>query len=108
MDKLIHVDVYLSGCPPEPKVVIDAITKLRKKIYREIYEDQFSYQQENMCFTINHKFYVGREEDMPHRVVRYFRPVIREREAQFTSRNIWHCFCIIGTCGIKSRRSKKE
>ncbi|KAL5053351.1 hypothetical protein RYX36_034033 [Vicia faba] len=47
MDKLIPMDVYLSGCPPKPEAVIDAITKLRKKISREIYEDQFSYQREN-------------------------------------------------------------
>ncbi|CAI8584937.1 unnamed protein product [Vicia faba] len=47
VDKLIPVDVYLPGCPPKPEAVIDAITKLRKKISREIYEDQFSYQREN-------------------------------------------------------------
>ncbi|KAL5067387.1 hypothetical protein RYX36_018274 [Vicia faba] len=61
VDKLILVDVYLSGCPPKSEVVIDAITKLHKKISREIYEDQFSYQRENRCFTTNHKFYVGRD-----------------------------------------------
>ncbi|KAL5067328.1 hypothetical protein RYX36_018215 [Vicia faba] len=60
VDKLIPVDVYLSGCPPKPEVVIDAITKLCKKISREIYEDQFSYQRENRCFTTNNKFYVRR------------------------------------------------
>ncbi|XP_035837196.1 NAD(P)H-quinone oxidoreductase subunit K, chloroplastic-like [Helianthus annuus] len=31
VDKLIPVDVYLSGCPPKPEAIIDAITKLRKK-----------------------------------------------------------------------------
>ncbi|KAF1895994.1 hypothetical protein Lal_00046750 [Lupinus albus] len=40
VDKLIPVDVYLSGCPPKPEAVIDAITKLHKKISREIYEEQ--------------------------------------------------------------------
>ncbi|CAL0329809.1 unnamed protein product [Lupinus luteus] len=30
IDKLIPVDVYLSGCPPKPEAVIDAITKLQK------------------------------------------------------------------------------
>lgn len=40
VDKLIPVDVYLPGCPPKPEAVIDAITKLRKKISREIYENR--------------------------------------------------------------------
>ncbi|URD90251.1 hypothetical protein MUK42_26756 [Musa troglodytarum] len=40
VDKLIPVDVYLPGCPPKPEAVIDAITKLRKKISQEIFEDR--------------------------------------------------------------------
>ncbi|KAL0305358.1 UNVERIFIED_CONTAM: NAD(P)H-quinone oxidoreductase subunit K, chloroplastic [Sesamum angustifolium] len=60
VDKLIPVDVYLPGCPPKPEAVIDAITKLRKKISREIYEDRIRSQQANRCFTTNHKFHVGR------------------------------------------------
>ncbi|KAI3843245.1 hypothetical protein MKX03_030742, partial [Papaver bracteatum] len=60
IDKIIHVDVYLPGCPPKPEAVIDAITKLRKKVSREIYEDRFGSQQNNRCFTTTHKFYVGR------------------------------------------------
>lgn len=60
VDKLIPVDVYLPGCPPKPEAVIDAITKLRKKVSREIYEDRIRSQQENRCFTTNHKFRVGR------------------------------------------------
>jgi NAD(P)H-quinone oxidoreductase subunit K len=31
VDKLIHVDIYQPDCPSKPKVIIDAITKLRKK-----------------------------------------------------------------------------
>nr|YP_010040929.1 NADH-plastoquinone oxidoreductase subunit K [Craniotome furcata]YP_010186873.1 NADH-plastoquinone oxidoreductase subunit K [Cymaria dichotoma]QOZ41862.1 NADH-plastoquinone oxidoreductase subunit K [Craniotome furcata]QUV77490.1 NADH-plastoquinone oxidoreductase subunit K [Paralamium griffithii]QVL24555.1 NADH-plastoquinone oxidoreductase subunit K [Cymaria dichotoma] len=60
VDKLIPVDVYLPGCPPKPEAVIDAITKLRKKISREIYENRIRSQQANRCFTTNHKFHVGR------------------------------------------------
>nr|WEV91954.1 NADH-plastoquinone oxidoreductase subunit K [Dischidia nummularia] len=60
VDKLIPVDVYLPGCPPKPEAVIDAITKLRRKISREIYEDRIRSQQANRCFTTNHKFRVGR------------------------------------------------
>lgn len=56
VDKLIPVDVYLPGCPPKPEAVIDAITKLRKKISREIYEDIIrKSQQKNRCFTIKKK-----------------------------------------------------
>ncbi|KAH1045872.1 hypothetical protein J1N35_036656, partial [Gossypium stocksii] len=50
------MDVYLLGCPPKPEAVIDAITKLRKKISRKIYEDQIRSQQGDRCFTTNHKF----------------------------------------------------
>lgn len=60
VDKLIPVDVYLPGCPPKPEAVIDAITKLRKKISREISEDRAMSQRENRSFTTNHKFDVRR------------------------------------------------
>ncbi|KAL4619815.1 hypothetical protein ACB092_06G107800 [Castanea dentata] len=60
VNKLIPIDIYLPGCPPKPEAVIDAITKLRKKLSREIYEDRIRSQQGSRCFTINHKFYIGR------------------------------------------------
>jgi NAD(P)H-quinone oxidoreductase subunit K len=40
VDKLIPLDVYLPSCPPKPEAVIDALTKLRKKIAREIIADR--------------------------------------------------------------------
>nr|USG97958.1 NADH-plastoquinone oxidoreductase subunit K [Pilea alpina] len=59
VDKLIPVDIYLPGCPPKPEAVIDAITKLRKKISREIYEDRIRSQQESRYFITSHKFRIG-------------------------------------------------
>jgi NADH-quinone oxidoreductase subunit B len=35
VDEIVPVDVYVSGCPPRPDAVIDAILKLQKKIERE-------------------------------------------------------------------------
>nr|YP_009339884.1 NADH dehydrogenase subunit K [Lobelia jasionoides]APQ39367.1 NADH dehydrogenase subunit K [Lobelia jasionoides] len=58
VDKLIPVDIYLPGCPPKPEAVIDAITKLRKKISREIYADRIRSQRTNRYFTTHHKFKV--------------------------------------------------
>ncbi|PHT36001.1 NAD(P)H-quinone oxidoreductase subunit K, chloroplastic [Capsicum baccatum] len=64
VDKLIPVDVYLPGCPPKLEVVIDAITKLHKKISQELYEDRITSQRMNRCFTTNHKFHVRRSIHM--------------------------------------------
>ena len=51
---------YLPSYPPKPEAVIDAITKLHKKLSREIYEDRIRSQQGSRCFTISHKFSIGR------------------------------------------------
>ncbi|CAN6455229.1 unnamed protein product [Victoria cruziana] len=59
VDKLIPINVDLPCCPLKSEAIIDAITKLRKKVSQEIYEDRMGSQQENRCFTTNHKFHLG-------------------------------------------------
>nr|QWW92439.1 NADH-plastoquinone oxidoreductase subunit K [Lopholejeunea zollingeri] len=56
IDKLIPVDIYLPGCPPKPEAIIDAITKLRKKIAQEMYRGKKKTKQDKKYFTLNHQF----------------------------------------------------
>ncbi len=35
IDEIIPVDVYISGCPPRPEAMIDAVLKIQKQLHKE-------------------------------------------------------------------------
>lgn len=45
IDKIIPVDIYLPMCPPKPESLIDAITKLQKRIKKETILERKSFME---------------------------------------------------------------
>nr|YP_010518225.1 NADH-plastoquinone oxidoreductase subunit K [Dryopteris deparioides]UXN84590.1 NADH-plastoquinone oxidoreductase subunit K [Dryopteris deparioides] len=56
VDKSIPVDIYLPGCPPKPEAIIDAVTKLRKKIARGSSIDRAFCPTRTKYPSLNHRF----------------------------------------------------
>src|SRR6056300_568795 len=52
VDKLIPVDVYLPGCPPNPEAIIDAVIKLRKKVAQENLADRNQFAPIHRYHTV--------------------------------------------------------
>ncbi len=58
VDKLIPVDVYMSGCPPRPEAIIDAIIKLRKKVANESMQERGYLKQTHRYYSTTHNMNV--------------------------------------------------
>nr|YP_009920271.1 NADH-plastoquinone oxidoreductase subunit K [Adiantum nelumboides]QMQ99235.1 NADH-plastoquinone oxidoreductase subunit K [Adiantum nelumboides]QOH99630.1 NADH-plastoquinone oxidoreductase subunit K [Adiantum reniforme var. sinense] len=55
VDKLIPVDIHLPGCPPKPEAIMDAVTKLRKKIARDSFVKRTSCPTRTKYSNLSHQ-----------------------------------------------------
>nr|YP_010376760.1 NADH-plastoquinone oxidoreductase subunit K [Adiantum malesianum]UPV69537.1 NADH-plastoquinone oxidoreductase subunit K [Adiantum malesianum] len=55
VDKLIPVDIHLPGCPPKPEAIMDAVTKLRKKIARDSFLERTSCPTRKKYSNLSHQ-----------------------------------------------------
>lgn len=81
VDKLIPMDIYLTGCPPKPEAIIDAIIKLREKIAQEISEDRYDFQQTKRYFSRKHRFHIGSSIIIENKEDKFFHQSYESRKS---------------------------
>jgi NAD(P)H-quinone oxidoreductase subunit K len=53
-DKILPINIYIPGCPPRPEALMDAIIKLRKKIFNEALQERDDRGQTHRYHSISH------------------------------------------------------